>query len=81
VLEPVSLVYIPRCLWIGLPADMIGETKRDEAVEGCGFWVRNWEEMRRFLRERERESRSKPQDGRFLCPRRQEPRLLWGWSV
>jgi hypothetical protein len=34
---------------------MIGETKRDEAVESCGFLLRNWEGMRQFLRERERE--------------------------
>jgi hypothetical protein len=34
VLEiPVSLVYQPHSLWIDIPADMIDETDRDEAME------------------------------------------------
>jgi hypothetical protein len=30
---PVSLVYLPHSLWIDIPADMIDETDRDEAME------------------------------------------------
>jgi hypothetical protein len=29
----VSLVYLPHCLWINLPADMIDNIDRDEAME------------------------------------------------
>jgi hypothetical protein len=35
VLEiPVSLVYLPHSLLFDIPADMIDETNRDEAMEG-----------------------------------------------
>ncbi len=34
MLEPaVSLVDSPHCLWINLPADMIDDMERDEAME------------------------------------------------